>query len=85
MGPNGPACWSIFKPRLTKSYISLNSLSDISDDRKTNRKGPKQLQFYERAGNLIKSGGLGLVKKLAVLIISVYVKSRIIVQNRGVR
>jgi hypothetical protein len=84
--------------RLPKSYISLNSaqntsavfsflarhqpqtpLRDISDDRKSTRKCPKQLQFYERAGNLIKSVGL------AVLITGVYVKSRIIVQNRGVR
>ncbi len=39
----------------------------------------KQLQFYDEVGNLIESG------RLAVLIISVYVKSRIIVQNRGVR
>ncbi len=46
---------------------------------KTTRKGPKQLQFYDEVGNLIRFEGL------AVLIISVYVKSRIIVQNRGVR
>ena len=39
----------------------------------------KQLQFYDEVGNLIKFVGL------AVLIISVYVKSRIIVQNRGVK
>ena len=46
---------------------------------KTTRKCPKQLQFYDGFGNLIKPEGL------AVLITGVYGKSRIIIQNRGVR
>jgi hypothetical protein len=54
-------------------------LSDIPDDRKTNRKGLKQLQFYDGLGNLIRFEGL------AVSIIGVYLKSRIIVQDRGVK
>jgi hypothetical protein len=53
--------------------------SDISDGRKTTRKGPKQLQFYDRLGNLIKFGGL------AVLIIGVYEKFLIIVQDGGIK
>ena len=39
----------------------------------------KQLHFYDGFGNLIRSEGL------AVLIISVYVKSRIIVQDGDVK
>jgi hypothetical protein len=40
---------------------------------KLHEKGPKQLQFYDGPGNIIRSGCL------AVLIIGVYEKSRIIV------
>ena len=59
--------------------MTRNPLYFVHTCGKTTRKEPKQLQFYDGLGNLIRSEGL------AVLIISVYVKSRIIVQDGDIK